>query len=235
MAVNGTRVSLEVNVPSGRILTHELLPALHAVTNSFVAAEEARVPLREEKISCKKGCGACCRQVVPIAPAEARFLVALVQGFDIDRQRKIRDRFTAIERQLSDAGLFSRLLRGETGNTEEREQLGLDYFRLGLPCPFLEDESCSIHENRPLVCREYLVTSPADRCKTPNPQEIRTVPMPVRVSSALYQFSDEEDVQKWMPLSLAFAWNAVHEGEGNEYPGIRLFERIVSQALATPD
>jgi Fe-S-cluster containining protein len=36
-----------------------------------------------------------------------------------------------------------------------------------MPCPFLEDESCSIHPDRPLVCREYLVTSPAELCAGP--------------------------------------------------------------------
>jgi hypothetical protein len=33
------------------------------------------------------------------------------------------------------------------------------YFLQGVACPFLEAESCGIHPDRPLACREYLVTS----------------------------------------------------------------------------
>ncbi len=43
------------------------------------------------------------------------------------------------------------------------------YFHLGIACPFLEDESCSIHADRPISCREYLVTSPAVNCADPKP------------------------------------------------------------------
>jgi hypothetical protein len=42
----------------------------------------------------------------------------------------------------------------------------------------LEDESCSIYADRPLVCREYLVTSPAANCWEPTSDAIEKVDIP---------------------------------------------------------
>lgn len=52
----------------------------------------------------------------------------------------------------------------------EAEALGMAderaYFALGIPCPFLVDDSCGIHPARPLACREYVVASDPTHCAT---------------------------------------------------------------------
>ena len=35
---------------------------------------------------------------------------------------------------------------------------------MGLACPFLVEDACSIHSERPLVCREHLAISPREYC-----------------------------------------------------------------------
>ena len=59
------------------------------------------------------------------------------------------------------------------------------YLHENFACPFLEDESCSIHPDRPLVCREYLVTSPAENCSAPTAESIEKVPVFMRPSKAI--------------------------------------------------
>jgi Fe-S-cluster containining protein len=59
------------------------------------------------------------------------------------------------------------------------------YFYEGIPCPFLEDESCSIHPNRPIVCREYLVTSPAANCAKPSAETVTLVKLPIKPSKTV--------------------------------------------------
>ena len=61
---------------------------------------------------------------------------------------------------------------------------------MGVPCPFLEDESCSIHPERPLVCREYLVTSPAALCAGPTQEGVTPVAVP-KVSMAARGLQDD--------------------------------------------
>ena len=87
--------------------------------------------------------------------------------------------------------------------------MGLDYFRLGLACPFLEDESCSIHEVRPIACREYLVTTPAEHCANPSAETVRCVPLPGKASEALRK-TGEAAGAPWVPLSLALDWAEGH-------------------------
>ncbi len=85
----------------------------------------------------------------------------------------------------------------------DRELVDGAYFALGVPCPFLEDESCSIHPERPLVCREYLVTSPAELCAGPEQEGVTPVPVP-KVSMAARGLQDEKD--DWFPLAMLMAW-----------------------------
>ena len=73
------------------------------------------------------------------------------------------------------SGLLELIEHPERLPAETQRRLGLEYFKPQIPCPFLEDESCSIYAERPFVCREYLVTSPAENCTTLNEGTIEGV------------------------------------------------------------
>ena len=187
----------------------ELLPVIQAFDSDVVALAEDASRQSGKTISCKAGCGACCRQLVPLSETEASFLARLVAGMPRDRRRKIERRFSKAVAALSRAGMLEGLDDAwrSTGEAEQ-EQLSLDYFHLGIACPFLEDESCGIHPDRPLACREFLVTSPAEHCSDPSPDTIEVVPLPGKPSRALYQFADGRGSgpRVWMPLTLALDW-----------------------------
>ncbi len=92
---------------------------------------------------------------------------------------------------------------------EERQELGIEYFREGIPCPFLEDESCSIHSDRPLACREYLVTSPAYNCIAPTPETIEMVAMPKKISATMNKISKKDSPGNspgYIPLIAVLNW-----------------------------
>ena len=81
-----------------------------------------------------------------------------------------------------------------------------------MPCPFLEDESCSIHPERPLVCREYLVTSPAELCAGPKQEGVTPVAVP-KVSLAARGLQEEKD--DWFPLAMLMAWARTRAAQGD--------------------
>ena len=56
--------------------------------NAVVAAAEAG-----KAISCHKGCGACCRQLVPISRTEGERLVTLVDAMPEPRRAAVLARF----------------------------------------------------------------------------------------------------------------------------------------------
>src|SRR5229473_1530469 len=149
LTVGTLRIAHPITVPTASVPAAEIVPALQGLVNAVVEAAEAG-----HTISCRKGCGACCRQLVPVSRTEGERLLQLVKAMPADRREALSARFAAAEAAIDRAGLKER------GDRSDRE-LSVAYFAQGIACPFLEDESCSIHPERPLVCREYLVTSTA--------------------------------------------------------------------------
>src|SRR5260370_9472019 len=134
-----------------------------------------------------------------------------------ERRDALSGCFAAAEAAIDRAGLKER------GERSDRE-LAVTYFALGIPCPFLEDESCSIHPERPLVCREYLVTSPAELCSGERQEGVTPVAVP-KVSMAARGLQDEKD--GWFPLALLMAWNRNRPRKGKRRPGPEWVRRFL--------
>ena len=191
LTVGDLRIVHPITVPSGSVAAADVIPALQGLVNAVVEAAETG-----KQISCRKGCGACCRQLVPVSRTEGERLLTLIEAMPKERRTALHARFAVAEAALEGAGL------AERGAKTDRE-MSLAYFALRLPCPFLEEESCSIHPERPLVCREYLVTSPADLCAGPAQEGVTPVAVP-KVSMAARSLQD--DGEDWFPLAGLMAW-----------------------------
>jgi hypothetical protein len=109
--------------------------------------------------------------------------------------------------------------------------LGLEYFALGIACPFLENESCSIYEDRPLICREYLVTSDPEHCSRPTAQTVKCVKMPRKASAALAAVEDAVDPPgpPWVPLVLALEWAKSNPPASRPQPGPALLRLLLEK------
>lgn len=229
-------VNLEIKVPTAPIRAVDLLPILMALDNVVVGAYEKEAVRQGKAVSCKKGCGACCRQLVPINEIEAQYLVELVAEMPPDERNRIQSRFRQALEELQERGMRQRLLRSAgPASREEQEQLTLDYFACGVACPFLNDESCSIHLHRPLICREYSVTSPAERCADPARHDIHRIAIPVHLSDLLRRFADGEGKRPGfrLPLVLALNWSSQESEPMPRLPGPQMLEnffRLVREA-----
>ena len=212
LSVGDLRVVHPITVPSGPVPAADVVPALQGLVNAVVAAAEAG-----KAISCRKGCGACCRQLVPISRTEAERLLSTVAALPAERRAVLEDRFAAAEAALAAADLKERKERPD-------RELSTAYFALGIPCPFLEEESCSIHPDRPLVCREYLVTSPAELCAGPAQEGVTPVPVP-KVSLAARGLQDERE--DWFPLALLMDWAKSRPGAGARRTGPEWIQRFL--------
>ncbi len=209
-----------VALPAGRTTLTQLLPIIQDIENTIVDQVTLEAEAAERPISCRAGCGACCRQLVPLSLFEAEALTEWLQTLPEDRIAHLRQRFHLALLALRDAGIMDRILDGAWMNDEEiNTKLNIDYFHAGVPCPFLENESCSIHPIRPLSCREYLVTSSPELCKDPAAHAIAGLQIPVRLSRALFAFGRqiEQDKRGWIPLVFLLAW-----GKSGAKPGDRV-------------
>lgn len=233
LTIAGQPVKLEVTVPTEPTQITNLLPIFQGMANLVVGIGEQKSADQGEHISCCKGCGACCRQLVPISEMEARSLATLVQAMPEPRRTEVKQRFEDARKQVLEAGLEAHLQTGTGTPKEQLRALGLAYFDLGIPCPFLEEESCSIHPDRPLGCREYLVTSPASACAKPTADTIRMVPIPASVAQAARTLERQVygDQVQWMPLTTALAWVEQHPEVPTPQPGTTLLQ-VFFQNLA---
>ena len=136
------------------------VPALHAAYDAYVDAV-----LRDErkKITCRKGCSACCRHYVgSVEPFE---LVAL------ERRLRLRDDYPKLvyashKRNLAFRGLLDEEAASAKEPEEAEDRALYRYFLRGAPCPFLApDGGCGVYEWRPMSCRMFFAESPPRFCE----------------------------------------------------------------------
>lgn len=233
--------SVTIPVPPAQATPLDLLPAAREISGTTTALALDRERAAGRAISCRAGCGACCRQLVAISVVEAESLAQLVAAMPAERAEKIRARFAAALRRLEEAGLLSpheppgnRALMVSDADYADvaRRSISRRYFSLKIACPFLEDESCSIHPERPMVCREYHVTTPAVDCAELYQKEIGYVDPPVRMGEVLARtFAKVTAGETFMiPLILSLEWSAAHSAEITAPRGGRvLMDAMVSE------
>jgi Fe-S-cluster containining protein len=188
LRVLGEEIVAEAEVRAERGRLDELLPLLLQLDDKAIEVAVRKNP-NGKSVSCAKGCSACCRaQPVPVTPPEAYALWKLVEGLPAERRQQIRDRFANRARRLESAGLKDVFLREEAMQDKNAARRAVEaYIGLGLVCPFLEDDACSIHPARPFVCRQYLVTSDPELCKDPLRTSVEVVPIPIRPAHAMLE------------------------------------------------
>lgn len=206
LSVNGAPLEMQMTVPAKPVKPQRMLPIFQQVTNSFTELGVKAVEDENQHISCQKGCSACCRQPVPLAEIEAYQIAELVENLPEPRRSNVKKRFDEAAKHFRELGWFEKLENCK--EKEEIEKTVLEYFFEGVECPFLEEESCSIHQNRPIGCREYLVISPAENCSKPTAQTVRLIKLPLKASDGVRPIGRSENLKRmnFVPFVLALEW-----------------------------
>ena len=232
MNVWDDEVEMELTLSVAPARLESLLPVFQQVADGLIGLAVERAGAEGRVVSCKKGCGACCRPIVPLSEVEARRIGRLVEELPEPRRTEVRAHFERARERLAEAGLLSKLENPASFLESEIDSFGLAYFHLGIPCPFLEEESCSICADRPIVCREYLVTSPAANCADPKPGTIDKVELPARVWTALARAGSAGPPARfipWVPLVLAPDWASAHPDASELRPVEEVFRGVFGE------
>ncbi|MBI5854314.1 MAG: YkgJ family cysteine cluster protein [Nitrospirae bacterium] len=222
VAINVPRgpLTTSVDVPSGFVPIATIVPLARQLGEQ-ASVEEVRGAVEEgATISCKDGCAACCRMMVPLSPPEAFALRDHIDSLPKAERDRFMRKIDDAKAALRHAGLLEPLI--ELAKTpkpladSDMDALNHAYYALRLPCPFLEAGRCGIYEHRPSACRELLVTSPADLCQDLAHNAVQPLPVPIRVSTVLgLLWADLTDkIPRLIPLPLALNWATEHEPEG---------------------
>ncbi len=214
LRIDGEPLPVSAPQPPARGRLDELLPAMQAIDNAAIGHAIRKAEAAGKQVTCAKGCSACCRaQPVPVTPPEAHALLLLVEAMPAARRREVEARFADRVARLREAGLADGFLHRDPAlDADGARTLARDYFALGLVCPFLQDDACSIHPQRPFVCRQYLVTSDPALCADPFANPVDVVPMPLQAATAMLSAASQAMAipQHTVPLVLALEHARTH-------------------------
>ena len=165
-------------------------------------AHQISSPIQKTKPSCRKGCSACCRQPVPISESEAFGLRDTLLKMSPNRRFQIFRRM----------GHHYHLWKKNRPEQETPFHHLREYWSLGMDCPFLVDQGCSIHPNRPLVCREHLVSSDPVYCDDVENNSVTLINPLLAIREALDQASSFflNKARVAIPLAFLSQWLREH-------------------------
>jgi hypothetical protein len=98
----------------------------------------------------------------------------------------------------------------------------------------LENDACGIYHERPFVSRQYLVTSPRERCANPFDNAVDVLPVPLAPASGFQRVTSERlgREQLTVPLTLALEDVARHREElERTFDARELTEKCVAAVL----
>jgi Fe-S-cluster containining protein len=126
---------------------------------------------------CKQGCiySTCCHEYVDANLQECEAIVyylyqnenilsAFLKNYEIWRQKE--KEAVELYKETEILRLEIRAFNKPPIQKMERLEHGLpeQYFNLNMPCPFLDNNQCLIHDVRPLTCVAYYSVSPLELC-----------------------------------------------------------------------
>jgi Fe-S-cluster containining protein len=124
----------ELSGSSILFLTRKLYSEINDLLDSFIA----RCSVEKRRVDCRQGCSFCCHQAVLIVPHEAFYMDRYVSE-SLSEDVRLR--------------IFTRIREKDSITSRMKVQEFLHYKS---PCPFLEEDSCTVHPARPMACRIYL-------------------------------------------------------------------------------
>ena len=86
LALGDGTFDASATVPEGECNLTEILPVLQSLDGSLLNAVAEQINEAGLSISCKAGCGACCRQMVPLSIFEAQALAVWIGTLDPNTQ-----------------------------------------------------------------------------------------------------------------------------------------------------
>jgi Fe-S-cluster containining protein len=228
------RLTTAIDVPTGFIPITAIVPVTRRLGEEAAQLEVQQAIAAGQTISCQMGCAACCRMLVPLSAPEAFALREYVEQLPTDRRTHLLNRLSDTKNRLEQAGLWDRLNDVAEASRpvpdEEFDPINRSYYALRIPCPYLENEMCSIYEARPAACRELLVTSPAELCQDLVQNPVTPLLVSMRISSilGLVWGTLTSSSPRLIPLPMAVEWAERHEDESRRtWPGSYLLDQVL--------
>jgi Fe-S-cluster containining protein len=189
-------------VPMARLLSTRIIQSVQ----NILAGNGIAVP-------CGKGCAVCCHYLTLLSVPEAFRMMEEIMLMPQEQFNDVKQYCLKIaeqyEKQLLKYGAFNVSLNTNIVNEPQLMEIAEWYFKKKLPCPFLHNNLCTIYGQRPVACREYLVSGSVLRCQANDDETARKVRVPILIANALTFLSSELEhrEQERVAVPYIFDWH----------------------------
>lgn len=106
------------------------------------------------KSVCAEGCSHCCKHPIAMLEYEALILKRFLDNYSNRDLKKLEEKVDRVIALIEESGIDTNINNPHISRERVQTLLG-DYFKLSIPCVFLEDNKCSIYSVRPTACWSY--------------------------------------------------------------------------------
>jgi Fe-S-cluster containining protein len=133
--------------------------------------KEARAQANpDDRPACRRGCAACCHQLVPLTTLEAQRIAEYINHLPRAERRELAK---SVDRQSQRFAAWA--ANRPHGGVQDRA-VNVDYLKQHIPCPFLGSQNeCRVYPVRPLICRGHHALGSNANCQT-GTTSIRAIP-----------------------------------------------------------
>ena len=229
--VAGKTLPFCINVVSKQAALADIVPLARTISTKIALAFLDTLSKKGQFVTCHKRCSTCCSYMIPLSIPEVFRLREELLAMPSDKSSRILKSCTiAAKRTLEKIPRYINTDKPTENNSASMDQLSKWYAGLKMDCPFLSEGLCSVYEQRPLACREHIITGSNFFCQPDNGGEPNVVPMPVSVLEVLGRWTAElenSDIQAVMlPLALPWSQNNLSYAE-RTWPAKMMVERFI--------
>ena len=186
--VCGQTLHFRIGCNDGPAGLADIVPLAYGISDIITDAAIGHLAGEGHPVPCKKGCSSCCDYLVALSMPEVYYLQQKWAAWpDVPCDTVLRSCLRSARKMMDLESLHKYNVTEEV----DLSQISRWYGELELSCPFLINNSCMIYENRPLACREYLVTSAPCLCHKAMDGSIERVRLPVSMPEVLGQLAAE--------------------------------------------
>ncbi|MDD5010634.1 MAG: YkgJ family cysteine cluster protein [Phycisphaerae bacterium] len=229
--IAGKKIPFHINVMAKNATLADIVPLARKISTKLAIAFVADIREKGHIVPCSKGCCACCSSLIPLSVPEAFRLREELLAIPGNVSNQIMRSCINTAEKILDKAQCTAQIEGFLKNRKPRiSQINKWYGELKLACPLLSENLCTLYEQRPLACREHIVTGSSASCQIKSKCRPNVAIMPVSVLETLGQLASELEQTEveavMLPLSFAWAQDNIERAK-RTWPTAEMVKRFV--------
>ncbi|OQA02503.1 MAG: hypothetical protein BWY69_01056 [Planctomycetes bacterium ADurb.Bin401] len=205
----GKTLDFSINVTGQEATLSDIVPAARKISDKIICAIMQGLNEDGINVPCRKGCCSCCSSLIPMPiPEVFRMREELLSMPNKSSNRILRRSINSAVRILKKTNRSEYLKDFSKPGKNSLNDLNKWYGELHEVCPLLSGGVCMLYEQRPIACREHIVTGTAEMCRQDKLSKPNVVPVRVSMVETLGEMASQIEGTEVEAIILPFtqAW-----------------------------